>query len=64
MRQRAMIGLVFALGISIGVYFGSVQLAGSTPNAAPRVVTLRVGDVALFGRIRCPAVTDARPFQW
>jgi hypothetical protein len=61
MRQRAMIGVVFVLGISIGVYFGSVQLAASTPNTAPRVVTLRVGDVAVFGRIRCAATTDARP---
>jgi len=50
MRQRAMIGVVFVLGISIGAYFGSVQLAASTPNTAPRVVTLRVGDVAVFGR--------------
>jgi hypothetical protein len=61
MRQRAMIGVVFVLGISIGAYFGSVQLAASTPNTAPRVVTLRVGDVAVFGRIRCAATTDARP---
>ena len=65
MRQRAMIGVVFVLGISIGAYFGSVQLAASTPNTAPRVVTLRVGDVAVFGRIRCAATTDARsPSAW
>jgi hypothetical protein len=38
MRQRAIIGVVFVLGISIGAYFGSVQLAASTPNTAPRVV--------------------------
>jgi hypothetical protein len=61
MRQRAMIGVVFVIGISIGAYFGSVQLAASTPNTGPRVVTLRVGDVAVFGRIRCAATTDARP---
>jgi len=56
-----MIGVVFVLGISIGAYFGSAQLAASTPNTAPRVVTLRVGDVAVFGRIRCAAATDVRP---
>jgi hypothetical protein len=61
MRQRAMVGLVFVLGITIGAFFGSVELAASTPNTAPRVVALRVNDVAVFGRIRCAATTDARP---
>jgi hypothetical protein len=47
-----MIGIAFVLGISIGAYFGSVQLAGSTPKNG-RLITLLPGDHARFGRVEC-----------
>ena len=62
MRQRAMIGIVFVLGISIGAYFGSVQLAGSTPNNG-WLITLGAGDFARFGRIQCQPAIDERPLS-
>jgi hypothetical protein len=38
-----------------------MEEAGLDAQHRTTVVTLRVGDVAVFGRIRCAATTDARP---
>jgi hypothetical protein len=59
-RARFATATVLALGVAIGGYFGSAQLAASTPKAAPRIVTLRFGDVAVFGHLRCGVTSDAR----
>jgi hypothetical protein len=58
-QARVGIGVVLAVSVGIGAYLGSAQLAGSTPNAK-RTVTLRVGDAAVFGRVRCLATSDSR----
>ena len=55
--------LALALGIGIGGFFGSTQLAASTPAKALRTVSLRVGDVAMFGHVRCAAASDSRTGQ-
>jgi len=60
MRTRFAIGVVLALSVGIGAYFGSAQLAGSASNPPKRTVTLRIGDVAVLGEIQCVAVSESR----
>lgn len=59
-RARFVTGAVLILSVAIGAYFGSAQLAGSTPKAAPRIVVLRFGDIAVFGHLRCGVTSDSR----
>lgn len=60
-RARFATGVALALSVGVGAYFGSARLAGSTPNRAPRVVTMQVRDVAVLGgRVRCQAWSDSR----
>jgi len=48
-----------AVSAGLGSYLGSARLAGST-STAPRTITLRSQDVAVFGRVRCSANVEAR----
>jgi hypothetical protein len=57
--MRFVFGLVLALSVGIGAYFGSAQVASSA-KATPRTITLRIGDVAVVGQVRCLAWTDSR----
>jgi hypothetical protein len=57
--MRFAIGVVLALSIGIGAYFGSAPMAGSA-NVPPRTVTLRIGDVAVLGQMQCVAVSESR----
>ena len=57
--MRFAIGVVLALSIGIGAYFGSAQMAGSA-NVPPRTVTLRIRDVAVLGQMQCVAVSESR----
>lgn len=41
---------------------GSAQLAGSASARTPRTVTLRLGDVAVLGRLQCVATSDSRRY--
>ena len=47
----------FALGA--GAYLATTQIAASSP-ARSRTVTLRFGDVAVFGKVQCIATAEAR----
>jgi hypothetical protein len=57
--MRFAIGVVLAVSIGIGAYFGSARLASSA-NTPPRTVTLRIGDVAVLGQMQCVAVSESR----
>jgi len=63
---RVSIGIALTLGLGIGGFLGSAELAGSTslprsaPTKSPRTVVLRLRDVAVLGRIRCVAISDSR----
>jgi hypothetical protein len=57
--MRFVFGLVLALSVGIGAYFGSAQVASSA-KTTPRTVTLRIGDVAVVGQVQCLAWTDSR----
>ena len=52
-------GFALALGIGIGGFFGSAQLASSTPSRS-RTVALRRGDAAVFGYVHCAAKSESR----
>ena len=51
--------VVLALSVGIGAYLGSAQAAGSAKGHS-RTVTMRIGDVAVVGQVRCLAWTDSR----
>ena len=55
--MRLVIGVVLALSVGIGAYFGSAQVAGSA-KTPPRRVTLQIGDVAAVGQVQCRAGTS------
>jgi hypothetical protein len=59
-RIPLMIGGLFAVVVGIGAYLGTAQVAASTPQAPRRTVTLRIGDVAVLGRIQCIAISESR----
>jgi len=58
--MRFVIGVVLALSVGIGAYFGSAQ-AASSAKARPRTVShLRIGDIAAVGQAQCLAYTESR----
>jgi len=57
--MRFVIGVVLALSVGIGAYLGSAQVADSA-KAAPRRVTLQLGDTAAFQHVRCQATGGLR----
>ena len=58
MRRFASI-LFAAFALSAGAYLAATQIAASAP-ARTRTVTLRFGDVAVFGKVQCIATAEAR----
>lgn len=50
--MRVVIGFVLALCVGAGACFGSAQAANSA-KANGRIVTLKMGDVAVLGKIQC-----------
>jgi len=58
--MRFAIGVVLALSVGIGAYFGSAQVATSAKTSPQRTVTMRLGDVAVFGQVKCLATSDSR----
>jgi hypothetical protein len=57
--MRLVFGVVLAVSVGVGGYFGSAQVATSA-RTPPRTVALNIGDVAVVGQVRCLAVTDSR----
>jgi hypothetical protein len=67
--MRFVLGVVLALGVGIGAYFGSAR-AASSAKARSRMVMLRMGDIAAVGhagpRAQCLATSDSRfhPYRY
>ena len=57
--MRFVIGVVLALGVGIGAYLGSAQVADSA-KTPPRTVRLQVGDIAVVGNGQCRATPESR----
>jgi hypothetical protein len=57
--MRFVLGAALALSFGVGAYLGSAQVARSA-KAPPRTLTMRIGDSAGVGQVRCLAVTDSR----
>ena len=47
------------LGVGLGLYLGNLQEAKSA-SSAPRIITLRSQDIAIYGNLRCLANFEAR----
>ena len=54
--MRVVSGFVLALCVGIGAFFGSAQAANSA-QANGRIVTLKLGDVAVLGNVQCRVFT-------
>lgn len=53
--------LIVAMSVVVGSYFGSAKIAQSTSSASSaRTITLRTGDVAVYGNLRCLATFEGR----
>jgi hypothetical protein len=63
--MRLVISVVLALSVGIGAYLGSAQAAGSA-TARPRMVILRIDEVAAAGRSHCRATSESRsqPYRY
>lgn len=56
--MRVVFGFVLALCVGVGSCFGSVQAANSA-KANGRIVTLKLGDVAVLGDIQCRVFSNS-----
>jgi len=54
--MRVVFGFVLALCVGVGACFGSAQAANSA-KANGRIVTLKLGDLAVLGNIQCRVFT-------
>jgi hypothetical protein len=54
--MRVVFGFVLALCVGVGACFGSAQAANSA-KANGRIVTLKLGDVAVLGKLQCRVFT-------
>src|SRR5215470_2412060 len=67
--MRFVLSVVLALSVGIGAYFGSARVASSA-KAPPRMVLLRMGDIAAVGRsgprAQCLATSESRsdPYRY
>ena len=50
--MRVVFGFVLALCVGVGACFGSAQAANSA-KANGKIVTLKLGDVAVLGTVQC-----------
>src|SRR5215472_5284847 len=56
--MRVVFGFVLALCVGVGACFGSAQAANSA-QANGRIVTLKIGDVAVLGNIQCRVFSNS-----
>ena len=56
--MRVVFGFVLALCVGVGACFGSAQAANST-QANGRIVKLKIGDVAVLGKLQCRVFTNS-----
>ena len=56
--MRVVFGFVLALCVGVGACFGSAQAANSA-KANGRIVTLKIGDVAVLGDIQCRVFSNS-----
>jgi hypothetical protein len=56
--MRVVFGFVLALCVGVGACFGSAQAANSA-KANGRIVTLKIGDVAVIGHVQCRVFTNS-----
>jgi hypothetical protein len=67
--MRFAFSVVLALSVGIGAYFGSARVASSA-KVPPRMVLLRMGDIAAVGRsgprAQCQATSESRsdPYRY
>ena len=57
--QRLVIAALIVVALGIGAFRAAARAAGGKPNP-PRIVTLRIGDTAVIGKIQCLATSDTR----
>jgi hypothetical protein len=56
--MRVVFGFVLALCVGVGACFGSAQAANSA-KANGRIVRLKIGDVAVIGKLQCRVFTNS-----
>jgi len=56
--MRVVFGFVLALCVGVGACFGSAQAANSA-KANGRIVTLKIGDVAVLGNVQCRVFSNS-----
>jgi hypothetical protein len=56
--MRVVFGFVLALCVGVGACFGSAQAANSA-QANGRIVTLKMGDVAVLGKLQCRVFSES-----
>ena len=63
--MRVVFGFVLALCVGVGACFGSAQAANSA-KANGRIVTLKMGDVAVLGKIQCRVFSNSpgHPYEY
>lgn len=59
--MRVVFGFVLALCVGVGACLGSAQ-AASSAKANGRIVTLKVGDVAVLGTVQCRVTSNSTRF--
>ena len=60
--MRVVFGFVLALCVGVGACFGSAQAANSA-KANGRIVTLKMGDVAVLGKLQCRVFTNSPRYR-
>ena len=63
--MRVVFGFVLALCVGVGACFGSAQAANSA-QANGRIVTLKIGDVAVLGNAQCRVISysPGHPYEY
>jgi hypothetical protein len=63
--MRVVFGFVLALCVGVGACFGSAQAANSA-KANGRIVTLKMGDLAVLGNIQCRVFSNSpgHPYEY
>ena len=63
--MRVVFGFVLALCVGVGACFGSAQAANSA-QANGRIVTLKIGDLAVLGNIQCRVFSNSprHPYEY